>query len=129
MATTHSTAKAHSGRNRPSKPRAAAPRRRQPTKQERENPETSERGTAIRIRGQLREFLDAEQGFLLKAESLLLCIAKSMDDSTHPSTGPYYPDAVELACELLRRRAANIDQLLLDGRLPHREDGVTRPIL
>jgi hypothetical protein len=129
MATTHSTAKAHSGRNRPSKPRAVAPRRRQPTKQDRENPKASERGTAIRIRGQLREFLDAEQGFLLKAESLLLCIAKSMDDSTHPSTGPYYPDAVELACELLRRRATNIDQLLLDGRLPHCEDGVTRPIL
>jgi hypothetical protein len=83
----------------------------------------------MRIRGQLREFLDAEQGFLLKAESLFLCIAKSMDDSTHPSTGPYYPDALELACELLRRRATNIDQLLLDGRLPHCEDGVTHSIL
>jgi len=52
----------------------------------------------------LREFLSAEQGFLLKAESLLLCIAKSMDDSEHPSTGPYYPDVIELVSELLKQK-------------------------
>ena len=41
-----------------------------------------------------------------------------MDDSAHPSTGPYYPDVVELASELLKVRARGIDELLLDGRLP-----------
>jgi hypothetical protein len=71
----------------------------------------------MRIRGRVREFLDLEQGFLLKVESLLLCIAKSMDDSTHPNTGPYYPDVVELACELVRQRASRFDDMLLDGRL------------
>jgi hypothetical protein len=72
----------------------------------------------MRIPGRLREFLDAEHGFLLKVDSLLLCIAKSMDDSAHPTTGPYYPDVVELASELVRRRARSFDDLLLDGRLP-----------
>jgi hypothetical protein len=35
----------------------------------------------------------------------------AMDDSTHPATGPYYPDVVKLASELLRRRASDFDQL------------------
>jgi hypothetical protein len=41
-----------------------------------------------------------------------------MDEGSHPSTGPYYPDVVELASELISRRAVNFDDLLLDGRLP-----------
>lgn len=82
--------------------------------------EAHERGTVIRIRGRLREFLNSEQGFLLRVESLLLCIARSMDDSTLPITGPYYPDVVELASQLLGRRASIFDQLLLDGRLPEK---------
>jgi hypothetical protein len=41
-----------------------------------------------------------------------------MGDSEHPSTGPYYPDVIELVSELLRRKADRIDELLLDGRLP-----------
>jgi hypothetical protein len=118
MATVHSTSKGRLSRNRPSKPRAGAPRRRYPTQRDREKSEAPGRGTPIRIRGRLRQFLESEQGLLLKAESLLLCIAKSMDDSTHPSTGPYYPDVVALASELIKRRALNIDQLLLDGRIP-----------
>jgi hypothetical protein len=40
-----------------------------------------------------------------------------MDDSTQPSTGPYYPDVLEVASDLLRRRATTLDGLLL-GRLP-----------
>jgi hypothetical protein len=118
MATAHSTSKGRSGRNRPSKPSSGARSRRRAAKQEQAKPQASDRGASIRIRGRLREFLSAEQGFLLKAESLLLCIAKSVDDSSHPSTGPYYPDVIELASELLRRRAESIDELLLDGRLP-----------
>ena len=51
-------------------------------------------------------------------QSLLLCIVQSIDDSAHPSTGPYYPDVVGLAAELAGRRAATIDELLLAGRLP-----------
>jgi hypothetical protein len=118
MATTHSKAKARLGRNRRSKSTAGAPGRRRPAKQVQGKSKASDRGSTTRIRGRLREFLSAEQGFLLKAESLLLCIAKSMDDSEHPSTGPYYPDVIELVSELLREKADRIDELLLDGRLP-----------
>jgi hypothetical protein len=135
MATAHSTAKARLGRNRPSKAKTArrsrarkapGPRKRKtnsgqaggPSNKRRVEPRSSDRRAAIHIPGRLREFLDAEHGFLLKVDSLLLCIAKSMDDSAHPVTGPYYPDAVELASELVRRRADSFDDLLLDGRLP-----------
>jgi hypothetical protein len=117
MATTHSTSKGRSGRNREPTPRSGPAIRKRRTKQIRGEARTSDRDAAIRIRGRLRDFLDAEQGFLLKVESLLLCISTSMDDSTHPSTGPYYPDVVELASEIVRRRARSFDELLLDGRL------------
>jgi len=117
MATPYSTSGVRLGRNRRSKPRLGARGRRRPAKQKQEKPKASDQGTSIRIRGRLREFLSAEQGFLLKAESLLLCIAKSMDDSEHPSTGPYYPDVIELMSELLRQKADRIDELLLDGQL------------
>jgi hypothetical protein len=92
--------------------------RRRPGKQDSKKSQESDREIGMHIRGRLREFLSAEQRILLKAESLLLCVAKSMDDSAHPSTGPYYPDVIELAAELLRRRADGIDELLIDSRLP-----------
>lgn len=140
MASAHSTGKARSGRNRPSKAetarrsrarkaaglrkrktnsgQASGPGNKQRDRQHRVEPQGSDPRAAIRIPGRLREFLDAEHGFLLKVGSLLLCIAKSMDDSAHPRTGPYYPDVVELASALIRQRAANLDDLLFDGRLP-----------
>jgi hypothetical protein len=119
MATAHSTSKGRSGRNRRPKARSGQPIRKRLGKEVRgKTPPPSDRGTTVRIRGRLREFLDAEHGFLLKVDSLLLCIAKSMDDSTHPVTGPYYPDVIELVSELVRRRADSFDDLLLDGRLP-----------
>jgi hypothetical protein len=120
MATAHSTGKSRLSRNRPSKPGVGARRLRHPTQQHQGMSEALGRAPALRFRGRLRRFLESEQGFLLKAESLLLCIAKSMDDGAHPITGPYYPDVVTLAAELIKRRAVNIDQLLLDGWLPER---------
>jgi hypothetical protein len=143
MATAHSTGKARSGRNRPSKTKTArrsrthkapglrkrktnngqssGPGNKQRDRQRRVEPQGSDRRAAIPIPSRLREFLDAEHGFLLKVDSLLLCIAKSMDDSAHPITGPYYPDVVELASDLVRRRADTFDDLLSDGRLPATE--------
>jgi hypothetical protein len=118
MATTHSKAKARLGRNRRSRSTAGSPSRRRLAKQVQGKSKASDRGSTTRIGGRLREFLDSEHGFLLKVESLLLCIAKSLDDSAHPSTGPYYPDAVELVSDLIRRRARNIDEMLLDDRRP-----------
>jgi hypothetical protein len=46
-----------------------------------------------------------------------MCIAHSMDESTQLGTGPYYPDVIGLASDLLGRRAVNIDEMLLAGRL------------
>jgi hypothetical protein len=86
-------------------------------KQGQEKLQPVDRSTTGRIRGALREFLESERGFLSEAQSLLMCIAQSMDDSTHPSSGPYYPDVVGLASNLLGRRAADLDEMLLVGRL------------
>jgi hypothetical protein len=86
-------------------------------KQGQEKLQPVDRSTTVRIRGALREFLESERGFLSEAQSLLMCIAQSMDDSTHPSSGPYYPDVVGLASNLLGRRAADLDEMLLVGRL------------
>lgn len=71
----------------------------------------------IRLRGTLKAFLESERDALVSADSLLKCIAQAMECGTGPS-GPYYPDVIGLAVNLLKRRAANLDELLLDGRLP-----------
>ncbi len=120
MATAHSTSKGRSGRNRQKSglERRKTVRRRQPSVQDSASSQGPARPAAIRIRGALREFLESERDFLLKAESVLLCITQSMDDSRHPSAGPYYPDVVELASDLVKRRAVRLDELLLDGRVP-----------
>ena len=80
-------------------------------------PQSPELGEKIRIQGNLRAFLESEQEALAKTQALLLCIGNSIDTSTHPSRGPYYPGVVELASELIRRRIFNLAELL-DGRLP-----------
>jgi hypothetical protein len=54
---------------------------------------------------------------LVKTQSLLVCIAQAMD-AEHLPTGPYYPDVVGLAQDLLKDRVFSLDELLLDGRLP-----------
>jgi hypothetical protein len=80
--------------------------------------ETPRHIRVVHLDDRLREFLESEREFPLKAQSLIECIAQSMDHSSYPMTGPYYPDVVGLTSDLVRRRAANLDELLLDGRLP-----------
>jgi hypothetical protein len=99
MAIAHSTAAARRGVDRPLKP---------------EDP----RQTAIAVPGQLRPFLESERDSLVKVQSLLECIAHSMDHADHPVLGPYYPDVARLASDLIKQRTRNLDELLLDGRLP-----------
>ena len=113
MATAHSTSKARKTRNRP------PGRRRRPKFEDSETPPASRRPD-IRVRGALRAFLESERDVLVKTQSLLVCIAQAMH-SEHPPTGPYYPDVVGLAQDLLRGRVFDLDELLLDGRLPARE--------
>jgi hypothetical protein len=92
MATAHSTARTRLGADRPPKPVAM--------------PEL------------LRAFLESERQSLAKAQSLLECIAHSMEYAAQPVSGPYYPDVLELASDLIKQRTANLDELLLDGRFP-----------
>ncbi len=54
---------------------------------------------------------------MVKTQSLLVCIAQAMGGD-HAPTGPYYPDVVGLAQDLLKSRVFNLDESLLDGRLP-----------
>ena len=111
---------ARSRRHRKRRQSAGAPPKgehRHENKQGQKKAQPVDGATTLRIRGVLRKFLESELGFLTKAQSLLMCIAHSMDESTQPATGPYYPDVIGLASELLGRRAVNIDEMLLAGRL------------
>jgi hypothetical protein len=96
MATAHSTARTRLGADRSPKPLA--------------------------MPGALRSFLESEQQFLVKSQSLLECIAHSMEYAAQPVSGPYYPDVLELASDLIRQRVTNLDNLLLDGLLPKRPE-------
>jgi hypothetical protein len=41
-----------------------------------------------------------------------------MEYAEHPVLGPYYPDVARLASDLIKQRTKNLDELLLNGRLP-----------
>src|ERR1700727_2672232 len=49
------------------------------------------------------EAIEAERGNLAKAESVLGCLAISMEAATDLTTGPYYPDVAEVARDLIRK--------------------------
>jgi hypothetical protein len=65
----------------------------------------------------LRVFLGSERDVLIRVQSLLVCVTAAMEVE-HGATGPYYPDIVGLAADLLRQRVVNMDELLLDGLVP-----------
>jgi hypothetical protein len=71
----------------------------------------------IRVRGRLRDLIEAQLGNLGKLESVLRCLAHSME---YRSSGPepYYPDIAEVACDLLKRSLADLD-VLYDGYIPN----------
>jgi hypothetical protein len=103
MAIVHSTAKARSGRRQ---------------NQRKDQPPPPNGRRPSRVHGGLRAFFESERGFLIQAHSLLECVAHSMEHAEHPVEGPYYPDVLGLASKLIRQRTRNLDELLLDGRLP-----------
>lgn len=65
----------------------------------------------------LHEAIEAERGNLAKAESVLGCLAASMECETDPVTGPYYPDVAEVARELVRQSINRLDSLVLEKLL------------
>jgi hypothetical protein len=121
MAITHSTSKAGPGRNLR---KLGVGRRRssgiEPNKVPHRNSHTPDPATTqrrIRIAASLRVFLGSERDALIKAQSLLVCVTTAME-LEHGAGGPYYPDVIGLATDILRQRVVNMDQLLLDGLLP-----------
>ncbi len=126
MAGAHFTVKAGSGRNPPRKslkgklksasrsessPDPATPRR--------AGSEVTERGARIRVQGRLRDMIEAELGNLGRLESVLRCLAHSMEyQSSDDPESPYYPDIAEVACDLLKRSLVDLG-VLHEGYLPN----------
>jgi hypothetical protein len=65
----------------------------------------------------LHEAIETERGNLAKAESVLGCLAISMEYENDSVNGPYYPDVAQLARELVRRSINGLDSLVLQQRL------------
>jgi hypothetical protein len=75
-----------------------------------------ERGSRVRMQGRLKEFIQAELGNLERAESVLRCLALSMD-SMSLGPPPYFPDVVDVAGDLVERTIVDLN-VLYDGRIP-----------
>jgi hypothetical protein len=65
----------------------------------------------------LHEAIETERGNLSKAESLLGCLAISMEYDTDPATSPYYPDVAQIARDLVRQSLNGLDSLVLQRHL------------
>src|SRR5258707_12030054 len=65
----------------------------------------------------LHEAIETERGNLSKAESVLGCLAISMEYEADSADRPYYPDVAQLARELVRQSINGLDSLVLQQRL------------
>jgi hypothetical protein len=65
----------------------------------------------------LHEAIETERGNLSKAESVLGCLAISMEYEADSVNRPYYPDVAQLARELVRQSINGLDSLVLQQRL------------
>jgi hypothetical protein len=65
----------------------------------------------------LHDAIEIERDNLSKAESLLGCLAISMQHETDSVTGPYYPDVAQLARDLVRQSINGLDSLALQKYL------------
>ncbi len=65
----------------------------------------------------LHEAIEEERGNLSKTESLLGCLAISLEHETDPASAPYYPDVAGLARDLLKQSINRLDSLNLQKRL------------
>jgi hypothetical protein len=65
----------------------------------------------------LHEAIENERDNLSKAESVLGCLAISMEYESDSVDGPYYPDVAQLARELVRQSINGLDSLVLQQRL------------
>jgi hypothetical protein len=65
----------------------------------------------------LHEAIEIERGNLSRAESLLGCLAISLEYETDSVTAPYYPDVAQIARDLVRQSLNGLDSLTLQQRL------------
>jgi hypothetical protein len=65
----------------------------------------------------LHEAIENERSNLSRAESVLGCLAISMESEPDPVNGPYYPDVAQLARELVRQSINGLDSLALQKLL------------
>jgi hypothetical protein len=65
----------------------------------------------------LHEAIEMERDNLSTAESVLGCLAISMEYEADSVNGPYYPDVAQLARELVRKSINGLDSLTLQQRL------------
>ena len=65
----------------------------------------------------LHEAIESERDNLSKAESVLGCLAISMEYEADSPDRPYYADVAQLARELVRKSINGLDSLVLQQRL------------
>jgi hypothetical protein len=68
----------------------------------------------VAMPGCLHEAIESERDNLAKAESLLGCLAISMEYESQSATTPYYPDVAQIAREMVRRSINGLDSLALE---------------
>jgi hypothetical protein len=68
----------------------------------------------VALPASLNEAIETERDNLAKAESLLGCLAISMEYESQSATGPYYPDVAQIAREMVRRSINGLDSLALE---------------
>jgi hypothetical protein len=80
-------------------------------------PRSAEHIYGVPVPEALHDAIETERGNLARAESVLGCLAISMEYETDPVNGPYYPDVAQLARELVRQSVNALDSLVLQRRL------------
>jgi len=65
----------------------------------------------------LHEAIETERDNLSKAESVLGCLAISMEYDSECADRPYYPDVAQLARELVKKSINGLDSLVLQQQL------------
>ena len=68
----------------------------------------------VALPASLHEAIEIERDNLARAESLLGCLAISMECESESATGPYYPDVAQIAREMVRRSINGLDSLALE---------------
>jgi hypothetical protein len=80
-------------------------------------PRASEHVYGVPVPDGLHEAIESERDNLSKAESLLACLAISMESEVDPVDEPYYPDIARLARQLVKQSINGLDSLTLQQLL------------